>query len=83
MALPMRRKGRGTFVCQTVEENLEIGAMSRRDRTGISADIKRACGYFPPLKAPWLRRLDLVCSFLSVRWSVSGKGAHLFAWSTR
>jgi branched-chain amino acid transport system ATP-binding protein len=43
-------QGRGTFVRQTVEENLEIGAMSRRDRTGISADIERAYGYFPRLK---------------------------------
>jgi branched-chain amino acid transport system ATP-binding protein len=43
-------QGRGTFVRQTVEENLEIGAMSRRDRAGISADIDRAYGYFPRLK---------------------------------
>jgi branched-chain amino acid transport system ATP-binding protein len=43
-------QGRGTFVPQTVEENLEIGAMSRHDRAGISADIERAYGYFPRLK---------------------------------
>ena len=43
-------QGRGTFVRQTVEENLEIGAMSRRDRAGISADIDRAYRYFPRLK---------------------------------
>jgi branched-chain amino acid transport system ATP-binding protein len=43
-------QGRGTFVRQTVEENLEIGAMARRDRAGISADIDRAYGYFPRLK---------------------------------
>jgi branched-chain amino acid transport system ATP-binding protein len=43
-------QGRGTFVSQTVEENLEIGAMSRRDRPGISADIERAYGYFPRLR---------------------------------
>jgi len=43
-------QGRGTFVRQTVEENLEIGAMSRRDRTAISADIERAYGYFPRLR---------------------------------
>jgi len=43
-------QGRGTFVRQTVEENLEIGAMSRRDRAGISADIERAYGYFPRLR---------------------------------
>jgi len=43
-------QGRGTFVRLTVEENLEIGAMSRRDRRGISVDIERAYGYFPRLK---------------------------------
>jgi branched-chain amino acid transport system ATP-binding protein len=43
-------QGRGTFVRQTVEENLEIGAMSRGDRAGIAADIERAYGYFPRLK---------------------------------
>jgi branched-chain amino acid transport system ATP-binding protein len=42
-------QGRGTFVRQTVEENLEIGAMTRRDRAGIAADIERAYGYFPRL----------------------------------
>jgi branched-chain amino acid transport system ATP-binding protein len=43
-------QGRGTFVRQTVEENLEIGAMSRRDGAGIAADIERTYGYFPRLK---------------------------------
>jgi len=43
-------QGRGTFVSQTVEENLQIGALSRRDRAGISADMERAYGYFPRLK---------------------------------
>jgi branched-chain amino acid transport system ATP-binding protein len=43
-------QGRGTFVPQTVEENLQIGAMSRSDRAGISADIERVYGYFPRLR---------------------------------
>jgi branched-chain amino acid transport system ATP-binding protein len=43
-------QGRGTFVSQTVEENLQIGALSRRDRAGISRDIERVYGYFPRLK---------------------------------
>jgi len=43
-------QGRGTFVRQTVEENLEIGAMSRRDRAGIAADFERAYEYFPRLR---------------------------------
>jgi branched-chain amino acid transport system ATP-binding protein len=44
-------QGRGTFSRQTVEENLEIGAMTRRDRAGIADDIKRVYRYFPHLKA--------------------------------
>ena len=43
-------QGRGTFVRETVEENLQIGAMSRRDRAAISADFERVYGYFPRLK---------------------------------
>ena len=43
-------QGRGTFVRQTVEENLQIGAMTRRDRAAIAADAERVYGYFPRLK---------------------------------
>ncbi|MDQ4134657.1 MAG: ABC transporter ATP-binding protein, partial [Pseudomonadota bacterium] len=43
-------QGRGTFTRLTVEENLQLGAMTRRDRTGIAADIGRMYGYFPRLK---------------------------------
>ena len=43
-------QGRGTFSRQTVEENLEIGAMTRRDRKAIAADIERVYAYFPRLK---------------------------------
>jgi branched-chain amino acid transport system ATP-binding protein len=43
-------EGRGTFTRQTVEENLHIGAITRRDRTGIAADIERVYGYFPRLE---------------------------------
>jgi branched-chain amino acid transport system ATP-binding protein len=43
-------EGRGTFWRQTVEENLQIGAITRRDRAGIAADIERVYGYFPRLK---------------------------------
>jgi branched-chain amino acid transport system ATP-binding protein len=45
-------QGRGTFSRQTVEENLEIGAMTRRDRKAIAADIERVYAYFPRLKEP-------------------------------
>jgi branched-chain amino acid transport system ATP-binding protein len=43
-------QGRGTFSRQSVEENLEIGAMTRRDRKAITTDIERVYGYFPRLK---------------------------------
>jgi branched-chain amino acid transport system ATP-binding protein len=43
-------QGRGTFVRQTVEENLQIGAMTRRDRAAIAADLQRVYGYFPRLR---------------------------------
>jgi len=42
-------QGRGTFSRQTVEENLAIGAMTRRDRAAIAADMERVYGYFPRL----------------------------------
>jgi branched-chain amino acid transport system ATP-binding protein len=43
-------QGRGTFVRQTVEENLQIGAMTRRDHARIAQDIARVYDYFPRLK---------------------------------
>jgi branched-chain amino acid transport system ATP-binding protein len=43
-------EGRGTFVRLTVEENLQLGAMTRRDRAGIAEDIERAYARFPRLK---------------------------------
>jgi branched-chain amino acid transport system ATP-binding protein len=43
-------QGRGTFSRQTVEENLEIGAMTRHDRKAIASDVERVYGYFPRLK---------------------------------
>jgi branched-chain amino acid transport system ATP-binding protein len=43
-------EGRGTFIRLTVEENLQLGAISRRDRRAIEADIERIYGHFPRLK---------------------------------
>jgi branched-chain amino acid transport system ATP-binding protein len=43
-------EGRGTFSRMTVEENLQLGAMSRNDRAGIAADIDRAYDYFAKLR---------------------------------
>ena len=42
--------GRGTFVNLTTEENLRLGAYTRRDRNGIEADLERVFGYFPRLR---------------------------------
>ena len=43
-------QGRGTFTTMTVEENLQLGAISRSDRAGIAGDIERMYGYFPVLR---------------------------------
>ena len=43
-------EGRGTFVRLTTEENLDLGAMTRRDRTGIAEDKECVFAYFPRLK---------------------------------
>lgn len=42
--------GRGTFVQQTVEENLYLGAYSRSDKKGIEEDFDRVYALFPRLK---------------------------------
>ena len=41
--------GRGTFLQLTVEENLQLGAYTRRDKAGIAADQRRVYDYFPRL----------------------------------
>jgi len=41
--------GRGTFVHLTVEENLRLGAYTRRDRNEVERDYERVYGYFPRL----------------------------------
>jgi branched-chain amino acid transport system ATP-binding protein len=43
--------GRGTFLNFTVEENLRIGAYTRRDKAQVQDDYERIFGYFPMLKA--------------------------------
>jgi branched-chain amino acid transport system ATP-binding protein len=43
-------EGRGTFVRLTVEENLQLGAMTRRDHAGIAADVEQIYGHFPRLR---------------------------------
>jgi branched-chain amino acid transport system ATP-binding protein len=41
--------GRGTFMELTVEENLRLGAYTRRDRE-VGADMEKVFGYFPKLR---------------------------------
>ncbi len=43
-------EGRGTFVRLTVEENLQLGAMTRRDHAAIAADIEQIYHHFSRLK---------------------------------
>jgi len=42
--------GRGTFLNLSVEENLRLGAYTRRDRSQVETDFERVYGYFPRLK---------------------------------
>jgi branched-chain amino acid transport system ATP-binding protein len=42
--------GRGTFADLTTEENLRLGAYTRKDRDAVEADLERVYGYFPRLK---------------------------------
>jgi branched-chain amino acid transport system ATP-binding protein len=42
--------GRGTFLNLTTEENLRIGAYTRRDKAGVASDLERCYQYFPRLK---------------------------------
>jgi len=54
-------EGRKTFEHLTTEENLLIGAVFRRDRSGIKKDLARVYDYFPKLKG--LR--NNTCGYLS------------------
>jgi branched-chain amino acid transport system ATP-binding protein len=42
--------GRGTFGNLTTEENLRLGAYTRRDRAEVQSDLERMYGYFPRLR---------------------------------
>jgi len=42
--------GRGTFVNLSTEENLRLGAYTRKDRAAVETDLERMYGYFPRLK---------------------------------
>ena len=42
--------GRGTFANLTTEENLRLGAYTRKNRSEVQADLDRMYGYFPRLR---------------------------------
>jgi branched-chain amino acid transport system ATP-binding protein len=42
--------GRGTFTHLTTEENLRLGAYTRKDRAAVEADLERVYRYFPRLR---------------------------------
>jgi branched-chain amino acid transport system ATP-binding protein len=42
--------GRGTFLNLSTEENLRLGAYTRRDRAAVESDLERVFGYFPRLR---------------------------------
>jgi branched-chain amino acid transport system ATP-binding protein len=42
--------GRGTFLDLTTEENLRVGAYTRRDKAGVAEDLERCYHYFPRLR---------------------------------
>ena len=52
--------GRGTFVNLSVEENLRLGAYTRSDKTGVTADLERMFGYFPRLKERFHQQAGLL-----------------------
>jgi branched-chain amino acid transport system ATP-binding protein len=41
--------GRGTFLNLTTEENLRVGAMTRKDKAAVAEDFERVYEYFPRL----------------------------------
>jgi branched-chain amino acid transport system ATP-binding protein len=41
---------RGTFANLTTEENLRLGAYTRKDKTEVEADLERMYGHFPRLR---------------------------------
>ena len=42
--------GRGTFLDLTTEENLKLGAYTRKDKKLVAEDFERLFGYFPRLR---------------------------------
>lgn len=51
---------RGVFASLSVGENLRLGAVTRRDRTGVDADIEMQLERFPILRKYWSRGASLL-----------------------
>lgn len=51
---------RGVFASLTVGENLRLGAVSRRDRAGVEADVEAQLERFPILRKYWSRGASLL-----------------------
>jgi branched-chain amino acid transport system ATP-binding protein len=49
-------QGREVFATMTVAENLELGAVTRKDRAGIAADYDQLRSMFPALDRHWRKR---------------------------
>ena len=66
-------QGKDMYPAMTVEENLRIGAHTRRDRAGITADLDKVFGYFPVL-GERRRQLAATLSGGEVQMLVIGRG---------
>ena len=66
-------QGKEAYPAMTVEENLMVGAFSRRDRQGISRDLDRVYEYFPVLRQRH-RQLSGTLSGGEVQMLVIGRG---------
>jgi branched-chain amino acid transport system ATP-binding protein len=53
-------QGRGTFTRMNVEENLQLGAITRGDRAGIASDIERMYDLFPVLRQRRMQQAGLL-----------------------
>jgi len=53
-------QGRGTFTRMNVEENLQLGAITRPDKRAIATDIERMFTLFPVLKERRLQQAGLL-----------------------
>ncbi len=53
-------QGRGTFTRMNVEENLQLGAITRPDKAAIASDIERMYTMFPVLKERRLQQAGLL-----------------------